>query len=102
MTEYFYRLWFPMVGIHGSDFNQLCDKCQAKIEEELNDGFVLPTTLSIDTSIGVSLKFGFKVFGTLELCKDCQKAIKEFFASAKYMKWGTKKSIELWRNIKDE
>ena len=98
--QYLYRLWFPKVGYHGSSFDKLCGKCQGKIEEELNDGFVLPTTVGIDTSIGISLKFGFKV-GTVELCKGCQEKIKEFLASADFVSFGSNKPIELWRNKKE-
>ena len=40
--KYHYRLWFPMVGFHGSSFDKLCEKCQSVIEDALNEGFVIP------------------------------------------------------------
>jgi len=101
MSKYIYRLWFPMVNVHGSDFNKLCEKCQQKIEDKINDGYVLPTTLSIDTSIGMNLTFGFSM-GSVELCKKCASNLKEFLDSAEFLSFGKHESIQLWRNLKEE
>ena len=102
MSKFLYRLWFPMVGRHGSDFNKFCEKCQDEIERILEeDGFVVPTTIELDTSIGISIRFGFS-FKTFEPCEDCQKELKDFFESADFLKFGTEKNIELWRNRKEE
>lgn len=101
MNKYIYRLWFPMVDYHGSCFDKFCEECQGQIEEKLKDGFVLPTKVSIDTSIGISIKFGFSMTD-FEPCKACQKKLVKFLEDADFMKFGSEKSIQLWRNKKDE
>lgn len=101
MTKYLYRLWFSMVGTHGSDFNKFCEKCQDKIEEELEDGFVLPTKVGIDTSIGIQIKFGWK-WRNFEPCKECQDKLRKFLESTDFLKLGNPNDhIELWRNKKE-
>lgn len=98
MSKFMYRLWIPQAGIHGSDFNKICEKCQDKIEEAIEDGFVLPTTIGIDTSMGLSLKLGFQ-FGSVDLCKECAKKFKEWLDSQEYFHF-TNEQLELWRNTK--
>lgn len=100
MSKFLYRLWFPQVGIHGTSFNKICDQCQDKIEEAIEDGFVLPTTVSIDTSMGLDIRFGFQ-FATVDLCKKCAKTFKEWVDSQEYLHFNNK-NVELWRNIKEE
>ena len=101
MSKFLYRLWFPMVGRHGSDFNKFCEKCQDEIERILEeDGYVIPTKVSLDTSIGVS-RFDFS-FKTFDPCEECQRKLKGFLESADFLRFGTEKSIELWRNKKEE
>jgi len=90
-----------MVGYHGSCFDKFCDKCQDAIEEKVNDGFVLPTKISIDTSIGINIKFGFSI-KDFEPCEKCQKKIIAFLEKADFLQFGTEQSIRLWRNQKDE
>jgi len=99
MSKFLYRLWIPQVGIHGSDFDKICEKCQNKIEENLEDGFVLPSTVSIDTSIGLSIKFGFSMT-TLDLCSNCAKAFKEWIQSQEHFQI-TNEPVQLWRNKKE-
>jgi hypothetical protein len=100
MSKFLYRLWIPQVGIHGSDYNKICEKCQDKIEETIENGFVLPTTVQIDTSMGLSLTFGFH-YGSIELCQDCAKNFKTWLDSQEYLHFNNKQ-IELWRNTKEE
>ena len=100
MSKFLYRLWIPQARIHGSDFNKICPKCQDKIEAEIEDGFYLPTTVAIDTSVGFGLKFGFSMH-QLELCEDCAKAFKQWLDSQDYFHFNND-PIELWRNKKDE
>jgi len=100
MSKFLYRLWFPMVSYHGSDFNKFCEKCQDRIEAILEDGFVIPTSISLDTSIAISIKFGFS-FKTFEPCENCQKELENFLESANFLRFGTKESIQLWRDKKE-
>jgi len=100
MSKFMYRLWLPQVGIHGSVFDKICEKCQDKIEEIIADGFVLPTTVSIDTSIGLSIRVGFR-FGTIDLCDKCAKKFKEWIDSQEYLHFNDEQ-VALWRNSKPE
>ena len=100
MSKFLYRLWIPQAGIHGEVFDKLCEKCQDKIEKVIEDGFVLPTTVSIDTSIGFSIRFGFS-FKTVDLCDECARKFREWLDSQDHFHFNDK-SIELWRSKKDD
>ena len=99
MSKFLYRLWIPQANIHGECFDKICEKCQNKIEEKLEDGFVLPTTVSIDTSIGLSIKFGFSM-NTLELCKTCEKEFREWLDCRPYFSFNNEQ-IQLWKSTKE-
>lgn len=100
MSKFMYRLWLPQVGIHGSAFDKICEKCQDKIEETIADGFVLPTTVSIDTSMGLSIKVGFQ-FETIDLCDKCAKKFKEWIDAQDFLHFNHEE-VALWRNSKPE
>jgi len=101
MSKFLYRLWFPMVSYHGSNFNNFCEKCQDKIEAILKEGYVIPTKISLDTSIGISINFGFRI-KHFDPCKECQQELKDFLETADFLRFGTKKSIQLWRDKREE
>ena len=78
-----YRLWIPQVGIHGSCFDRICDKCQKKIAKEVQNKLVLPTRPSIVVTDEVTILFGYSAFGSIsgvevELCKTCNATFKKW------------------------
>jgi len=92
-------LWIPQANIHGECFDKICETCQNKIEAKIEDGFYLPTTVGIDTSIGLGLKFGFSM-SLLDLCDKCAKTFKEWIDSRPYFSFNNE-PIQLWKSIKE-
>ena len=78
-----YRLWLPQVGTHGSCFDKLCEKCQAKIGEAIERKLVLPTNPVIVVDDEVTILLGYSQLNFLAgtqviLCVDCAKVFKEW------------------------
>lgn len=100
MSKFSYRLWFPQLNLHGDCFDKICEKCLDKIEAKLEDGFCLPTTVTVDTRTGLNLKFDFSMY-PVDLCEECVQAFRTWFDSLPYVHFN-ENSVELWRNTKEE
>ena len=104
MSKFLYRLWLPSANIHGEVFDKICPKCQDKIEEHLNNGFLIPTKVSVDTSMveteGILLNIGSSLH-SIAFCPDCTKAFVEWLSKQNHLTFG-KGEPELWRSTRDE
>lgn len=101
-----YRLWLPQVNIHGDCFDQLCEKCQEKIEKAINAKLVIPTEPHMHiTPDDVTLLLGYSQSSSMggveiEFCKNCEVAFKKWI-DAKSLSISDA-SIELWVSSIDE
>jgi hypothetical protein len=99
-TMKLYRLWLPQVGIRGSCFDKLCEKCQAKIGEAIRQKLVLPTNPCIVIDDEVTIVLGYSqlrsIAGTeVTFCVDCTKVFKEWLDESDYLHISST-PIELW------
>lgn len=101
MRKHNYRLWLPNVDYYGSAFDKISEQDQDKIEEKLEEGMLMPTEISIDTSLpNVFLNIGSSR-NSVEFSKETSKAFRDYLAKHR-IHFGIKYQPELWADEIDE